>query len=96
MHKYICDYRYGNKYCLKLCMACKGFLTRHIKKPNLPKNNECCGDSCPNCVWDTYFKNKEIYDKQVTETLQTAFVNGKNREESMKNTWDFFIQERQQ
>ena len=46
-------------------------------------------DSCPNCG-DTYFKNKEIYDKQVTETLQTAFVSGKNREESMKNMRRFY------
>ena len=28
-----------------------------IKPPEPPKSWECCGDSCPNCVWDLYFKD---------------------------------------
>ena len=43
-----------------------------IKKefePKLPELHECCGDSCPNCVWDLYFKDLEKYRKKKTEFI---------------------------
>ena len=32
-------------------------------KPIMPKPAECCGDSCPNCVWNIYFENLEKWRK---------------------------------
>lgn len=96
MHKYICDYRYGNKFCHKLCLACKSYLTNHIKKPKIPKTSECCGDSCPNCVWTTYFTEIDNYDKKVENTLNNAFQKAKEKEDTMKNTWKPYNNERHQ
>ena len=31
--------------------------------PIPPKSWECCGDSCPNCVWDLYFNELEKFNK---------------------------------
>ena len=31
--------------------------------PKKPEIWECCGDGCPNCVWVTYFKEYEKYQK---------------------------------
>ena len=35
-----------------------------IKKPTEPKSWECCGDSCPNCVWTIYFYELDKYTKK--------------------------------
>ena len=83
MHKYVCAYRYGNKYCYQLCLSCKGFLTNHIKKPIEPKKESCCGDACPNYVWNMYFKEKENYDNKIKETLNNIFENAKKREDKL-------------
>ena len=87
MHRYICDYRYGNKYCYRLCQACKGYLTNHIKKPVAPSKEACCGDSCPNCVWSIYFEEKETYQRKVKDALDQAFEKAKEKADSMRNTW---------
>ena len=37
-------------------------------KPTPPESWECCGDSCPNCVWNLYFtelKNYNILNKDL-------------------------------
>ena len=31
-------------------------------KPVFPRPEECCGDSCPNCVVDIYFKDLEKWN----------------------------------
>ena len=31
--------------------------------PKLPQSWECCGDSCPNCVWDLYFEELKKFNK---------------------------------
>ena len=31
-------------------------------KPTPPESWECCGDSCPNCVWNLYFTELENYN----------------------------------
>jgi len=47
--------------------------------PRAPDTSECCGDGCPNCVWNDYFEKYEKYqmkyrlinsDQQIT-TLNT-------------------------
>ena len=88
MHRYICDYRYGNKYCYQLCLACKGYLTNHIKKPVEPKQGSCCGDGCSNCVWNTYFKERGAYQGKVKDTLSNVFEKAKKRVDGVKNAWE--------
>ena len=80
MHRYVCDYRYGAKYCNRLCQACKWHLTNHIKKPVEPKKGDCCGDSCASCVWNVYFEEKDAYPKKVKETLNEAFEKAKKKQ----------------
>ena len=47
----------------------KKILTQSIKqkvskKPlKMPEPHECCGDSCSNCVWTTYFEALEKKSK---------------------------------
>lgn len=65
MNKSSCLYNYGIKHCINVCLGCKNNYTKHIKKPRIPKNEECCGDSCPNCVWDLYFKELKEYNMKV-------------------------------
>ena len=38
-------------------------------EPKPPELHECCGDNCPNCVWDLYFKDLEKYKKKKTEFI---------------------------
>ena len=90
MHRFVCDYRYGAKYCYRLCQACKGLLTNHIKKPVEPKKGDCCGDSCPNCVWNVYFEEKEAYPKKVKAALNEAFEKAKEKTNNFENTWTPF------
>ena len=33
--------------------------------PKLPNSWECCGDSCPYCVWTVYFEDLEKYNETV-------------------------------
>ena len=80
-HKYICAYRYGNKYCYQLCLACKGYLTNHIKKPIEPNKNSCCGDSCPNCVWSVYFDELKKYNTEVNQSIHDTILYFKQKEE---------------
>ena len=80
-HKYICAYRYGNKYCYQLCLACKGYLTNHIKKPIEPKKNSCCGDSCPNCVWSVYLDELKKYNTEVDKSIHDTLLYFKQKEE---------------
>ena len=86
MHRYICDYRYGGKFCNKLCQACRWHLTKHIKKPVEPKKGDCCGDSCQSCVWNVYFEEKEAYPKKVEDTLNEAFEKAKRKEKTITTT----------
>lgn len=91
MHKYVCDRQYGNRYCQRLCLACKNYLTQHIKKPVEPRKEACCGDSCPNCVWTVYFEEKTTYEEKVKDTLNKAFEKAKSKADSMKNAWEPFV-----
>ena len=38
-------------------------LAKKLCPPKMPQPWECCGDSCPNCVWTLYFKELEKYNK---------------------------------
>jgi len=31
--------------------------------PDPPKSWECCGDDCPNCVWNLYFNKLKEYNQ---------------------------------
>ena len=36
-----------------------------IEKPERPLDNECCGGgACQPCVWDYYFEQLELWQKQ--------------------------------
>ena len=88
-HKYLCELWYKNVFCYQLCLACLGAETRHILKPRIPKMGECCGDSCPNCVWDLYFKERYDYNKQVKDCIKNKclFFEKKERQ-SYKDRMD--------
>lgn len=32
--------------------------------PDPPKQWECCGDDCPNCVWNLYFNELREYNRR--------------------------------
>lgn len=38
-------------------------------KPREPLPEECCGQGCQICVWDTYDHNMQLYEEQVTAWL---------------------------
>ncbi len=35
--------------------------------PQIPKLEDCCGNGCSNCVLDTYYIQREIYEKNYTK-----------------------------
>ena len=38
---------------------------KELKEPKEPKSWECCGDSCPNCVWTIYFQERMRYEINI-------------------------------
>jgi hypothetical protein len=35
--------------------------------PQIPKLEDCCGNGCSNCVLDSYYVQREIYEKNYTK-----------------------------
>jgi hypothetical protein len=50
-----------------------------IEKPVEPNPNECCGNGCKDCVWESYYDKLVLYEEQQ-EKLQQQKQN-KNKEE---------------
>ena len=43
-----------------------------IEKPERPLDNECCGGgACQPCVWDHYFEQLELWQKQQAQLEKT-------------------------
>lgn len=43
-------------------------MSKLIEKPERPLDNECCGGgACQPCVWDYYFEQMELWQKQQDE-----------------------------
>lgn len=43
-----------------------------IAKPERPLDNECCGGgACQPCVWDHYFEQLELWQKQQAQLEKT-------------------------
>jgi hypothetical protein len=43
-------------------------VSKLIEKPERPLDNECCGGgACQPCVWDYYFEQMELWQKQQDE-----------------------------
>lgn len=48
-----------------------------IEKPERPLDNECCGGgACQPCVWDHYFEQLELWQKQQAQLEKTKAKDG--------------------
>lgn len=44
-----------------------------IEKPERPLDNECCGGgACQPCVWDYYFEQLELWQKQQQQVAKNS------------------------
>ena len=75
MSHFFCT-RWYKGCCKELCKLCLDrvhFLAAHITKPRVPKMEECCGDSCPNCVWNIDFDEMKEYNKKISDYMQIEY-----------------------
>ena len=67
--------RYGRELIRILCQR-QRVLVEELKtslengRPVSPEPWECCGDDCPNCVWNLYFIDLENYNKKIDKQYQ--------------------------
>jgi len=59
------------------------------KPPTLVKPVEpfdlCCGNSCPNCVWNSYFDEMRAYDEELQRRKELELKNNIKEEGNAKN-----------
>ena len=50
-------------------------LEAHIKKgePREPYDDECCGNGCSPCVWDTYYDKLSVYQEKKADLEMQIF-----------------------
>ena len=65
-------------------------------KPTFPKPEECCGDSCPTCVWDLYFKELDIWKTKLNKwpinVKHDRLVHDVSNMSTTKNPDNYFIE----
>lgn len=38
---------------------------KDIRKPREPTEDDCCGNGCSPCVWDTFYERLDKYEDKI-------------------------------